>query len=69
MYETQEPQVDNVIKKTVATGSIVPKEEVLIKPNISGLLMKYLLKLETLLKRGLNCKGKSCAKCEFIEFR
>lgn len=38
VYETETPTVENVIKKTVATGSIVPREEVLIKPNISGII-------------------------------
>ncbi len=38
VYETQSPSTETIIKKTVATGSIVPKEEVLIKPNISGII-------------------------------
>ena len=38
VYESQSPTIDNIVKKTVATGSIVPKEEVLIKPNISGII-------------------------------
>lgn len=38
VYETEQAETGNIIKKTVATGSIVPKEEVLIKPNISGII-------------------------------
>ncbi|MDJ0827959.1 MAG: hypothetical protein QNJ16_20930 [Rhodobacter sp.] len=38
IYETEQASVDTIVKKTVATGSIVPKEEVLIKPNISGII-------------------------------
>ncbi|MCF4100161.1 efflux RND transporter periplasmic adaptor subunit [Gillisia sp. M10.2A] len=38
VYETETPSVQTIVKKTVATGSIVPKEEVLIKPNISGII-------------------------------
>jgi len=38
VYTTQSPAIETIIKKTVATGSIVPKEEVLIKPNISGII-------------------------------
>ncbi len=38
VYETQQVTTETIIKKTVATGSIVPKEEVLIKPNISGII-------------------------------
>ena len=37
-YETEKPSTQTIIKKTVATGSILPLEEVLIKPNISGVI-------------------------------
>jgi len=37
-YETSEPSIQTIIKKTMATGSILPLEEVLIKPNISGVI-------------------------------
>ena len=37
-YTTELPSEETIIVKTVATGSIVPKEEVLIKPNISGVI-------------------------------
>lgn len=37
-YETESPSKQTIIKKTVATGSILPLEEVLIKPNISGVI-------------------------------
>lgn len=38
VYETEQASTQTIIKKTVATGNIVPKEEVLIKPNISGII-------------------------------
>ncbi|MEL6919321.1 MAG: biotin/lipoyl-binding protein, partial [Bacteroidota bacterium] len=38
VYETQESSKQTIIKKAVATGSILPLEEVLIKPNISGVI-------------------------------
>lgn len=38
VYETEQPTEQTIVKKTVATGKIVPKEEVLIKPNISGII-------------------------------
>ena len=38
VYETEKPSKQNIVKKTVATGSILPVEEVLIKPNISGVI-------------------------------
>jgi len=38
VYATEKPEIRNIVKKTVATGSILPLEEVLIKPNISGVI-------------------------------
>ncbi len=38
VYETEKPFKKTIVKKTVATGSILPQEEVLIKPNISGVI-------------------------------
>ena len=38
VYETEKPSKMTIIKKAVATGSILPLEEVLIKPNISGVI-------------------------------
>lgn len=37
-FETEQPEVRTIVKKTVATGSIVPDQEILIKPNISGII-------------------------------
>ena len=37
-YTTESPSEETIIVKTVATGNIVPKEEVLIKSNISGVI-------------------------------
>ncbi len=39
-YTTDVATEETIVLKTVATGSIVPKEEVLIKPNISGVIDK-----------------------------
>jgi HlyD family secretion protein len=38
IFETRNPFITNIIKKTVATGSIVPRKEIEIKPQISGIL-------------------------------
>ncbi|WKK66695.1 efflux RND transporter periplasmic adaptor subunit [Lutimonas zeaxanthinifaciens] len=38
VYQTEKPSVRTIVNKTVATGSIIPLEEVLIKPNISGVI-------------------------------
>ncbi|GLU42682.1 efflux RND transporter periplasmic adaptor subunit [Allomuricauda sp. NBRC 101325] len=38
VYQTEAPSTQTIVKKAVATGSILPLEEVLIKPNISGVI-------------------------------
>ena len=38
VYQTKSPVVNNIIKKTVATGSIVPRKEIEIKPKVSGII-------------------------------
>jgi HlyD family secretion protein len=38
LFETQHPFVSNVVKKTVATGSVVPRFEIDIKPQVSGII-------------------------------
>ncbi|WP_423130274.1 efflux RND transporter periplasmic adaptor subunit [Gaoshiqia sp. Z1-71] len=38
VFETKTPVVSNVIKKTVATGSVVPRREIEIKPQVSGII-------------------------------
>ena len=38
VYKTEQLTKQSIVKKAVATGSILPLEEVLIKPNISGVI-------------------------------
>ncbi|UII80844.1 efflux RND transporter periplasmic adaptor subunit [Flagellimonas sp. CMM7] len=38
VYEIEKLSKQNIVKKAIATGSILPLEEVLIKPNISGVI-------------------------------
>ncbi len=38
VYETTNPTVTNIVKKTVATGSVVPRKEIEIKPKVSGII-------------------------------
>ena len=52
VYKTQKPSKQTIIKKTVATGSILPLEEVFIKPNISGVIQKVYVKGGDYVKKG-----------------
>ncbi len=38
IYEVKNPKIDNVIKKTVATGKVIPRKEIAIKPQVSGII-------------------------------
>ncbi|MBN2174390.1 MAG: efflux RND transporter periplasmic adaptor subunit [Bacteroidales bacterium] len=40
VFETTNPFVSNIVKKTVATGSVVPRKEIEIKPKVSGIIME-----------------------------
>jgi len=52
VYETEQASIQTIVKKTVATGSIVPKEEVLIKPNISGIIDEIFVEAGDIIKTG-----------------
>ena len=39
IFKTKSPFVTNIIKKTVATGSVVPRKEIEIKPQVSGVVV------------------------------
>ena len=38
VYQTESPKVADIVKKAVATGSVVPRREVAIKPRVSGII-------------------------------
>lgn len=38
VYETKNPFISNVVRKTVATGSVVPRKEIDIVPQVSGII-------------------------------
>lgn len=52
-YETVNPQIgQTIIKKTVATGSIVPRKEIAIKPRVSGIIEEIYVESGNLIKKG-----------------
>ena len=58
-YETEQASKKTIVKKTVATGSILPLEEVLIKPNISGVIEEIFVEGGDYVKSGdLICRIK-----------
>lgn len=51
VFETKTPFVSNVIKKTVATGSVVPRQEIQIKPQVSGIIDEIYIVAGTFVKK------------------
>ena len=51
-YTTESPFVTDIVKKTVATGSIVPRREVQIKPQVSGIVEELYVEAGQPVKEG-----------------
>ena len=52
VYETMSPEYRTIIKKSVATGSVVPRNEIFIKPQISGIIQEIFVKPGDIVKNG-----------------
>ena len=44
IFETTQAEYRDIIKKSVATGSVVPRNEIFIKPQISGIIQSIHVK-------------------------
>lgn len=61
VYDTNKPEITDIIKKTVATGSIKPRREVLIKPQVSGVVDELYVEAGEIVQ-----KGQKIAKIKLI---
>jgi HlyD family secretion protein len=52
VFETESAEVTDLVKKTVATGSIVPRKEVEVKPKVTGVLAELTAKPGDIVKAG-----------------
>ena len=52
VFKTESPKIDNIVKKTVATGSVVPRKEIEIKPQVSGIVEEIYLEAGSKVKMG-----------------
>lgn len=53
VYHTKSPEITDIIKKTVATGSVVPRKEIEIKPQgVSGIIETLYVEAGEMLKKG-----------------
>jgi len=51
-YETEKPFKTNIVKKTVATGKVIPLEEAEIKPKVSGIIEEIFVEEGAMVKVG-----------------
>lgn len=51
-YETEKAFFTDIVKKTVATGSVVPRKEIEIKPKVSGIIEKLYVEPGDKIKKG-----------------
>lgn len=51
-FETEQPEIRSISKSTVATGNINPKEEIFIKPNMSGIIEEVYVEAGDYVKSG-----------------
>ncbi len=51
-FETEKPFKTNIVRKTVATGKVIPLEEVEIKPQITGIIEKIYVEEGAKLQKG-----------------
>ncbi len=61
VYDTNKPEITDIIKKTVATGSIKPRREVLVKPQVSGVVDELYVEAGEIAQ-----KGQKIAKIKLI---
>lgn len=52
IYKTETPFNATIVKKTVATGSILPKREVTVKPQVSGIVETLYVEAGQIIKAG-----------------
>jgi len=52
IFEIQKAQVTNIVKKTVATGSVIPRKEIEIKPQVSGIVEEIFIVAGQKIKKG-----------------
>jgi HlyD family secretion protein len=52
VYKTETPFITDIVRKTVATGSIVPRKEVTIKPQVSGVIEELFVEPGDRVKKG-----------------
>ncbi|MCB0704652.1 MAG: efflux RND transporter periplasmic adaptor subunit [Saprospiraceae bacterium] len=54
VYETENPEYRDIVKKAVASGAVRPRKEVFVKPQVSGVVEELYVQAGDLVKQGQN---------------
>jgi HlyD family secretion protein len=52
VFNTESPAINNIVQKTVATGSVMPRKEITIKPQVSGIISEIYVEPGDHVKKG-----------------
>ena len=52
LYKTIVPSITSIVKKTVATGSVSPRKEIEIKPQVSGIIEQVYIEAGKMIRKG-----------------
>ena len=52
VYESEKPVIGDIIKKTVATGAVKPRKEIMVKPQVSGVVEALYVEAGEIVKKG-----------------
>ncbi len=52
IYETKNPTIETIVQKTVATGKVIPRKEIAIKPQVSGIISELYVEPGDFVKKG-----------------
>lgn len=52
VYEIQTPFISDIVNKTVATGSVIPRKEIAIKPQVSGIVSEIYIEAGEQVRKG-----------------
>ncbi len=52
IFDTTTAQITNIVKKTVATGKVVPRKEIEIKPQVSGIISELYVEAGQKVRKG-----------------
>ena len=52
VYRTETPEIGDIVKKAVATGAVIPRKEVAVKPQVSGIIENIAVEAGDRVRRG-----------------